>query len=282
MILNSRAIDDIQKLFDSGKALPEVSFESLTLGGLLELTSSYAEWSRVGNTRAVEFWAAWARVFPCVNDAWKAMSNGHNSYEDPHLSIVPRFELRSIQGRDDLLKWTLFEERFQRALVSVGFDRETAYGFAGAFQEMADNVVQHSGYDSNGRVKGVAAYLVGPGMMSYAVADVGRGVLASLIENPNWRNLSTSSEALTEAVLNQASRRERIGDDAPCGFPRVLESLTNMRCQLRFRSGDGLLALDGRTWPLRPATKLVPERPGLQLSVFCNLHSDEEPALTEN
>lgn len=142
-------------------------------------------------------------------------------------------------------------------------------------QEMADNVVQHSGPDEEHPGAGLVGYHVEESWMTYAVADVGQGVLSSLETNPKWSVLSHSRDALRAAIYQRASRRiESPGGD---GFSQVQKSLADLNGALRFRSGDACLTLVGRRCVRQATLSSNPYLAGFQLAVTCCLAMDNSP-----
>jgi len=115
--------------------------------------------------------------------------------------------------------------------------------------------------------------------MTYAVADVGRGVLDSLRENPQWRSLVNHSGALRAIIHEGATRRLSSYADEGEGFKTLLSSLAHLNGQLRFRSGDGLVTIDGQSQPHKEIERFVAFRLGVQVSVTCSLdsHTCEPP-----
>ncbi|MFN7141855.1 MAG: hypothetical protein ACK4UN_21250, partial [Limisphaerales bacterium] len=75
-----------------------------------------------------------------------------------------------------------YESRFVKAAKEHGFGAK-ADALAGALFEMSDNVVQHGAEGGALPPKGVIGYHVEEGRLTFAVADVGRGVLASLLSS---------------------------------------------------------------------------------------------------
>lgn len=111
-----------------------------------------------------------------------------------------------------------FLDRFRRSLVNhLKLPASRARGLSAALHEMVDNVIDHAGLGD--APVGVVAYEVTNDRLGFAVADVGRGVLASLWENGAHGSLASDSEALLAAVNKGASRRP---GPAGRGVPRLL------------------------------------------------------------
>ena len=189
-------------------------------------------------------------------------------------TLPPKSCARRIQSRSDWAsdRSALFQSRFRRSLEIHSFGKKLSLALSKAMQEMADNVVQHSGPDEEHPALGLVGYHVGKNWMTYAVADIGRGVLASLQTNPTWASLPGSGEALRESVCHYASRRA----DAPhgTGFSEVQKSLADLNGTLRFRSGNACLSLVGRQDARRATISSNPYLVGFQLAVTCSLAVD--------
>lgn len=128
---------------------------------------------------------------------------------------------------------------------------------------MADNVVQHSNLGL--QPDAVIGYMVTADAFEFAVADLGRGVLASLRENPLHASLASDAEALRAACTRGASRRTT---GAGTGFADLLRALADLEAWLSFRSGTARLVIDGRgTAERREVVSNSVTLAGFQLSV---------------
>ena len=118
-------------------------------------------------------------------------------------------EFFSIRRKCDVTSdsWNRFLERFSASLRKAGFGK-LSHAIAGAFDEMAGNITQHSTYRHPAlSINGLAAYSVAEKTMSLAIGDAGIGALASLRFNPQWRSLPNSREAVRAIAQEHASRR---------------------------------------------------------------------------
>ncbi|MSU58836.1 MAG: hypothetical protein EXS35_11840 [Pedosphaera sp.] len=143
---------------------------------------------------------------------------------------------------------------------------------------MADNIVQHA--KQPGRAHGIVAYQVTSRAMCFAVADVGQGILKSLSQSSAWKHLTTEREAILAVVQDGATSRASAnhGD----GFKQVHRALTGCNGQMRFRSGNSVLTLEGRTDPKTAVTKSVAAMGGFQLFVSCELENKGEKFLLDS
>lgn len=273
LAIDGGVADEIRRSVDRGRGheLADLTVTEIDLGAALELACAAAEWSRDGSP-AVRIVDMWTEHHAPLREARRGLIGVSNSPENVHSS--PQTEIRTVPSRDDIAgtAWSLFLQRFTRGLRGpVGLNTQLAHGVAAAFGEMVDNVLQHS--TPFGTTSGVVGYQIGPRRFSFAVADLGIGVLASLRENPKWHSLGSSVRALDAAVRKNATRRTEFAEGN--GFKTVLRNLADMNATLRFRSGDGLLTLDGRhsasVARLRAVESTGPHMGGTQVSVRCQM-----------
>ncbi len=97
----------------------------------------------------------------------------------------------------------------------------------GALGELPDNVFEHSGRPESG----VVAYAAHNGAL-FVVADAGRGVLASLRDNPEFSLLADSEAALRVAASDGASRHAR-NTGHGYGIGQVFRALAHDAAELR-------------------------------------------------
>jgi hypothetical protein len=268
MELDAATLDDARDAWRAGdrRDLDEAVFSTATLGACLEA----ACWAAATNDKELHLLLdRWATLFPPISAALLALTT---DMVLPRASDhdAPAFELRRCPSRAELVdagvgvEWRYFLDRFRRSLGSrLGVSASRAHGLAASLHEMVDNVVDHAGLGD--APTGVVAYEVSDGRFAFAVADLGRGVLASLHENPANSGLSTHSDALLGAVTRGASRRLGVGGK---GFADLLRALADLDGHLSFRTGSARLFLDGRGVGNRkfiPSNS--PDMKGFQLSV---------------
>ena len=230
-------------------------------------------WSESSQNALVQIVDAWSLCLPDLRLA-QALLRGRRIQEERGTFEAPLKELWRIQSANDWasVPATMFQARFRRSLRGHGFGKRLSLAISKAMQEMADNVVQHSGPDEEHPAVGLVGYHVADGWMTYAVADIGRGVLSSLHTNPKWSSLANSAEALRASVCRQASRR--IGAPHGDGFSEVHRSLADLSGALRFRSADSSLTLAGQRAARRDTVSSSPYLLGFQLAVTCSLAVD--------
>lgn len=127
-----------------------------------------------------------------------------------------------------------------KAALGVGFGK-TAALLVAAMGELIGNVIDHSEAPKTG----VAAFTATPGVFEFVVADTGIGALRSLTKNPDHAGLRDEGVALAAMVEAGVSRFDRDSGHGN-GFRPIFERLADMTGELRFRSGDYALSLDGR------------------------------------
>lgn len=288
MDFDSRAVEAAQRMVREGKweRLRAETIQRLMLGSVMEIVCCGWNWRADGDTEALSLFSEWARQHSIIKEAgtalnhrglrpvegsaiWhsKNMQSGSSQHEFFPAPLV-------TQWKDD--QWTLYQDRFRRAMVDNGFGKKIATGLSMAMAEMADNVIQHSGTDKQSQANAVVGYHVMDGSMTYAVADVGRGILKSLRQKEHWQKLQNSEDALVAVIRDGATRREN--ESRGEGFRHVLNALTDLNGHLRFRSGNGCLAVDGRGDARKFIVKKVPELIGFQLTVTCS-RTDQHPPM---
>ncbi len=248
--------------------LRKISVERVSLGAAVELACYRATTN--GDTEISGLLDEWATPVPLLSAAFKTMLG--QMKPDRIDMFKPRpFEFFPVSRSDwDDNDHHLFEGRFDAGLRESGFGKSSK-AFAGAFKEMADNVVQHSGPAVQQPAQGIVGYHISDGYMVYAVGDIGRGVLASLRENPDWKELQDSEEALTAITTKGASRRVLCGEGG--GFKQLFKSLADVNGFITFRSGNGFMSIRGGPDGRISKGRLAIPCAGLQLSVTCSLKS---------
>lgn len=168
---------------------------------------------------------------------------------------------------DDETEENAYKLEAQRAAVTVGFPPKLAAQLIGAFEEIHGNVYDHSGAASTGLV----AYRATARRFEFVVSDGGRGVLESLRSCPDYAGLSDHGEALRLALQDGVSRYGKNTSHGK-GFRPLFQGLANLNGDLRFRSGDQALTINGRDAGSIPAQtwEKVPVS-GFTASVACGL-----------
>ena len=186
---------------------------------------------------------------------------------------VRGLEFFPIRGRlwADAKIYHPFKSRFRKAAKQAGFGNK-ADALAGALGEMADNVAQHSGSDSACPAVGIIGYYICDGHVAFSIADLGRGALQSLKENPKWDQLQNSKDALLAIIQQHASRRPYGGDGE--GFKEVFRSLANLNGLIELFSGDGRIRITSTPSGRQATPQFTGLLSGFQITVNCSLAGD--------
>jgi hypothetical protein len=199
----------------------------------------------------------------------EAIAALNGAHANVGLFAAPAVEFGPLGTRDSLDKQAHgFLDRFRRSLEENGF-AHLSRAVAKAMFEMADNAIQHSGADEIHPERGAMGYGVEPGAATFAVADVGRGMLESLRTNPQWSGLATARDALETAVAKAASRR--VGQGNGHGFSDVHKALADLSGRLRFASGDAIMKYEGGATNRVVAWQQRPHLPGFQVAISVNI-----------
>lgn len=141
-------------------------------------------------------------------------------------------------SREDEL--SSFKIDAHKAALAANFGKASALIVA-AMGELIGNVIDHSEAEQSG----VAVFSSSATHFEFVVVDRGIGGLQSLRKCRDYTGLGDEGAALAAMVENGVSRfgsNEGHGN----GFRPIFEKLADMTGQLRFRSGDYALSLDGR------------------------------------
>lgn len=270
LILQLADTDHIDSIVSNSASAPELSrlLSGITLGALGELVCWGAQWASDERGQHVEHIRRWAREHGPLANSWRALRAPATL---PAQTSTSCFEVRPVPRHDEVggLEWARFQQRFSERLTAHGFHGRLARALSKAFIEMADNVICHSGPDSQAPASGIVAYHVEDRWMAYAVADTGRGILASLRTAPRWQHLSTSIAALQAVLHERATCRPEFEQGG--GYKQVVHSLAELNGFLRFRTGDAQVELRGTAADLQQSGGPVPWLSGLQLVVHCAL-----------
>jgi len=170
--------------------------------------------------------------------------------------------------QEDPVSWVQFCRRAQEAAEFAGLPKALTQGMIGALRELETNIHEHSGQARDG----VVAFRGTPAEFEFVIADSGIGVLAGLRSAPRYASLSDAGTALQTALTNGQSR---LLDDDPgrgYGFNELFVNLANLNGELRFRSDDHALTIDG-SGPTLPQARLAQKArlQGFVISVVCSL-----------
>lgn len=255
--LTFTALDGIAFAASRGRLRDIPEYAADDLGPLIELVQyarsgllsppHSAPWLRLNGTEAV----------------LRAAVSGAEGWASPHGSGsgFARCDVMQTEPKS----WTAFLLEAHKAALAAGFPAQAVSRLIGAMGEIADNVPQHSEAAQTGFV----VYHSRPGSFEFAVADAGIGTLASLRSNPEYTHLADEGDALECALTDGESRFGKAAHRGT-GFSTLFKSLVNMNASLRFRSGDHVLSMQGKSPTLVSAhVARKPRASGFMVSVRC-------------
>ncbi len=167
----------------------------------------------------------------------------------------------------DQVQWAAFCQKAQQA-AEMSLPKSVSQALIGAMREIEDNVHIHSESSYNG----IVGYRGTLEEFEFAVIDSGIGVLESLRRSPDYQHLKDSGTALKVALQNGQSRLRYQDDGRGYGFHDLFVSLANLNGELRFRSGDHSLTIDG-TAPKIVLAQLSQkvQIPGFLVNIVCRV-----------
>ncbi len=207
--------------------------------------------SRIGPLIELSFESHDGRSGPLLRSAWVdaaiqadlqvAIRGSQNVWLDSqqHSGFL-RTVFDPLQSRDDATR-THFLMAVRKAAEAVGFTIPTSQSLAAAIREMESNVHEHSGK----AITGIIAFQARPGDFEFVVGDAGVGILATLREAPEYKQLADHGRALHAALQEGVSRYGR-SIDRGNGFRDLFRGLGDLSAELRFRSGDHALTISGQ------------------------------------
>ena len=207
---------------------------------------------------------------PFFHQIERALANGTISGAGAGelAGVFPLRRFDPSNGNAESLLWDQWAKHVENAAVAAGLPRGLAAGLMGALGELQDNVFEHSGRPETGLV----AYGAKTGTFEFVVADAGRGVLASLRENPEYTHLADCGAALRLAASDGASRHTSESGHG-YGIGQLFRALAHHNAELRFRSGDYALRIWGDAPSLTGQVELLHKAwlDGLTVTVRCAL-----------
>ena len=184
--------------------------------------------------------------------------------KDQHAGFI-----RAVRrGPDGDSRLTGFLIKAKRAGQDVsGLPAAVSGQLVAAMEELENNIHEHADAPQTG----ILAYRAEPGAFEFVVADRGIGVLNSLRRCATYAALPDEGKALESALTDGVSRH---GPDSNHGhgFRPIFTGLMNLHGELRFRSGDHAVTMDG-TSPSLATSRITQKAPidGFFASVRCYL-----------
>ena len=210
------------------------SFEARRLGPLLEVEHQASG----GLLPAASTTSAASKP---VSDLVNAVRNGSEFWSGPDLLEevgLIRTEVET-DAYEDRLMTLLVRARTAGQRVS-GLSKNVAGQLVAAMRELESNILEHADAPDTG----VVAFRAELGAFEFVVADRGIGILESLRSSGMYRDVRDEGAALRAALTEGVSRHGRdVGRGL--GFRPIFLGLVNLYGELRFRSGDHAVTMDG-------------------------------------
>jgi hypothetical protein len=135
---------------------------------------------------------------------------------------------------------TRFLMAARKSAEAAGLPAATAQSMAAALKELESNIREHSEKPESG----LLAFQMTPNCFEFVAADNGIGILATLRDAPEFKNLTDHGRALHAALQEGVSRHGRDPNHGN-GFRDLFAGLRSLSADLRFRSGDHALIISG-------------------------------------
>ena len=137
-------------------------------------------------------------------------------------------------------KFVEFSLAAQKAAQGVGFDASVSRKIIAAMTEQYNNIIEHAEFCEGA----IVAWKADPNGFEFCVSDLGIGILSSLKKAGDFKDIEDEGEALKLAIKEGVSRHG-VGLGSGYGFRPIFVGLANLRSDLRFRSGDHALVIEG-------------------------------------
>lgn len=234
------------------------SYVPYRLGPLLELLhlSACGRMPRPGNWLALNGAAPMIAALEQDRESWIAA-------QDQHAGFI-RATRRDLDGDSRL---TGFLMKTKRAGQDVsGLPAAVSGQLVAAMEELENNIQEHADAPETG----ILAYRTEPGAFEFVAADRGVGILPSLRRCAAYASLPDEGKAL-EAALTDGVSRHGPNSNHGHGFRPIFTGLMNLHGELRFRSGDHAITMDGVS-PTLATSRITQKAPidGFFASVRCH------------
>ena len=269
---NAEALSQVA-LDDGWARVAELEFSGATVSGIVELGRTAFHGGASACVAAERCLARVPEAGQILRSVFTMLrGNFEATRPQAHLFSAPERELWLVRGSSSVesKEFSLFVQRFRRSLEQAGFGLRFPYALSQALTEMTENVVRHSASSGSTPALGLVGFHVVREEMNYVVADLGRGALGSLSENPKWAHLKTESDALVAAAKRGATRlpQHTEGD----GFRLAFQAFLDRQGIIAMRSGDGLARIQGNENGREAEMSNTAPVPGLRVSAWCGLN----------
>jgi len=138
------------------------------------------------------------------------------------------------------------------AAEAAGLMKPVAQSLVAAMRELESNIHEHSDHATSG----LLAFQSRASFFEFVAADSGVGVLATLREDPEFGGLTDHGHAMYAAIQDNVSRYGRNSGHGR-GFCDLFIGLSYLNADLRFRSGDHALLINGPRPELKTASVMI-------------------------
>ena len=240
------------------RASPPVTYAPQQLGPVLELLqlSAGGRIPRLGNWIALNGAAPLVAALEQTNESWVSPVKQHMG-----------FIRAARRGPDADNQLTGFLMNAKRAGREISGLPATVFGqLVAAMEELENNIHEHADAPETG----VLAYKAEPEAFEFVVADRGIGILRSLRRCDSYAALPDEGKA-QEAAFTDGISRHGPNSNHGHGFRPIFTGLVNLHGELRFRSSDHALTIDG-TSPALATARIIQKAPldGFLASVRCH------------
>ena len=257
----------------SGAILMRAPYTGASLGGLFELVCG---WHDAGpETMAGQTFVDFAKRFPAFatcRQNWEQAIAGESTFS-PLVIDERSTQVFGLRKTEDYTgsSWAAFMMAFRRHLKAAGFDGNFSFALSKVFTELAQNVPDHSAENQSAQSPSLVGFHIRDGKAVFGVADVGRGILASLRTNPRWTDLQTASDAVEAVVQRQATCKT--GYVAGAGFKETLQAFVDHNCELSLSTGTASAVIGQTSDGRQLNTTAVTDLPGVRVIAACFLRS---------
>lgn len=212
-------------------------------------------------------WHAWQAVSASVSGLVAALREADTFWSGPGALEETGF-VRTERWCDRYdRRLTVLLMRAKRAGQRVsGLSTQVSGQLAAAMGELESNIHEHAESPETG----VVAYRAEAGAFEFVVSDRGVGVMESLRSNAQYAGITDAGVAL-RAALTEGVSRHGTGSGRGFGFKPIFTGLLDLYGELRFRSGDHAVTMDG-VGPAVATARVAQKAPlrGFFASVRCH------------
>lgn len=235
-------------------------------GPLIEL--GMLDRMHAGNGAALAALPSGAATGQLLGELLRNTEGSAGKYRQLHLERLGAVLTSRNPRAEDQVEWLQFCRKAQEAAEFAALPKIIAHGLVGAMRELEDNIHLHSQRTHDG----IVAFRATLDEFEFVVADSGIGVLQGLRGAARYSHLTDAGTALKTALSDGQSRLLDEDPGRGFGFHELFVSLANLNGELRFRSDDHALTIDG-SGPALPQARLAQKArlQGFVISIVCTL-----------